>query len=33
VGENCNGIANTNEKSCQPAPATPTPQVNPTSKK
>src|SRR5215471_16237498 len=25
AGENCNGIANTNLKSCQPAPATPTP--------
>jgi hypothetical protein len=27
AGENCNGIANTNLKSCQPAPATPTPQA------
>ena len=33
AGENCNGIANTNLKSCQPAPATPTPQANPTPKK
>ena len=33
AGENCNGIANTNLKSCQPAPAMPTPQANPTPKK
>ena len=35
AGENCNGLANTNLKSCQPAPATPTPmsQATPTPKK
>ena len=33
AAENCNGIANSNLKSCQPAPATPTPQANPTPKK
>jgi hypothetical protein len=30
AGENCNGIANTNLKSCQPAPATPTPMTQAT---
>jgi hypothetical protein len=33
VGENCEGITNSNLKSCQPAPATPTPMATPTPKK